>query len=80
MKGRAVATGAAGLVAAAAVGTPAAADESRSPGATRPAYGNDNVNARVWEGVHFRYSDDVGVLIGTRVADWGLRRPATLLG
>ncbi|MGA4538847.1 hypothetical protein ACPA54_02490 [Uniformispora flossi] len=69
MKRRAVVTGAVGLVAANAVGTPAVAAESRSPGA-----------GRVWEGVHFRNSDHVGVLVGTRVADWGRRRPAIMLG
>ncbi|MDI2125568.1 vanadium-dependent haloperoxidase [Yinghuangia seranimata] len=39
----------------------------------------DNVDARVWEGVHFRYSDETGVEVGRSVADWGLRRVGDLL-
>jgi hypothetical protein len=32
------------------------------------------VDARVWEGIHFRFSDDTGARVGRRVADWDLRR------
>lgn len=39
----------------------------------------DNVDARVWEGVHFRFSDEIGVQVGESVADWGLRGIARLL-
>lgn len=28
------------------------------------------VNARVWEGVHFRFSDDTGAAVGRQVAGW----------
>jgi hypothetical protein len=34
----------------------------------------DNVDARVWGGMHFRYSDEVGAELGRRVADHCLRR------
>jgi len=32
------------------------------------------VNARVWEGIHFRFSDDTGARLGSQVAEWDLRR------
>jgi len=32
------------------------------------------INARVWEGIHFRFSDDTGARVGSQVADWDLRR------
>jgi len=32
------------------------------------------INARVWEGIHFRFSDDTGARLGSQVADWELRR------
>jgi len=32
------------------------------------------INARVWEGIHFRFSDDTGARLGRQVADWDLRR------
>jgi hypothetical protein len=32
----------------------------------------DVANARVWGGVHFRFSTEVGGQLGTRVADWAL--------
>jgi hypothetical protein len=31
---------------------------------------DDVVNARVWSGIHFRHADEVGALIGKRVAFW----------
>jgi hypothetical protein len=34
----------------------------------------ENINGRVWEGVHFRFSDEVGARVGREVADWGLPR------
>jgi hypothetical protein len=33
---------------------------------------NDVVDARVWLGIHFRFSDTGGVEMGQRVADWAL--------
>ena len=32
------------------------------------------INARVWEGVHFRNSDKVGSALGKKVAEYGLKR------
>ncbi len=32
------------------------------------------IDARVWEGIHFRFSDDTGARVGDQVADWDLRR------
>jgi hypothetical protein len=32
------------------------------------------INARVWEGIHFRFSDDTGARVGTEVADYDLPR------
>ena len=32
----------------------------------------DVANARVWGGLHFRFSTEVGGQLGTRVADWTL--------
>jgi vanadium-dependent haloperoxidase-like protein len=34
----------------------------------------DNVDARVWAGVHWRSSDEAGATLGRRVADYDLRR------
>lgn len=34
----------------------------------------ENVDGRVWEGVHFRFSDETGVRVGRAVADWDLPR------
>src|SRR5439155_1173218 len=31
------------------------------------------IDARVWEGVHFRFSDDVGAQLGRNVADYDLK-------
>jgi hypothetical protein len=36
------------------------------------------VNARVWEGVHFRFSDDTGVQEGAQVAGYYLLHLAGL--
>jgi hypothetical protein len=32
------------------------------------------IDARVWEGIHFRFSDRIGATVGREVADWDLRR------
>jgi hypothetical protein len=32
------------------------------------------INARVWEGIHFRFSDVTGARVGREVADWDLAR------
>jgi hypothetical protein len=34
----------------------------------------ENIDGRVWEGVHFRFSDSIGAQVGRRVADWDLPR------
>jgi hypothetical protein len=34
----------------------------------------ENIDGRVWEGVHFRFSDNVGAQVGREVADWDLPR------
>ena len=34
----------------------------------------ENIDGRVWEGVHFRFSDNVGAQVGREVADWDLQR------
>jgi hypothetical protein len=49
------------------------------PGSTRSYDGwaavtQEVVDARVWEGIHFRFSDNVGVQVGVRVADYDLTR------
>jgi len=50
-----------------------------APGATRTYHDwasitQENVDGRVWEGIHFRFSDLAGVQLGRRVAEYGLRR------
>jgi hypothetical protein len=35
---------------------------------------NETIDARVWEGVHFRFSDEVGAQLGREVAASDLRR------
>ena len=32
------------------------------------------VNARLWGGIHFRFSNEIGGEIGSRVASWALDR------
>jgi hypothetical protein len=34
----------------------------------------DNVDARVWGGVHFRFSDETGAMLGRRVADYDVQQ------
>ncbi len=58
---------------------PIALTSSNDPGVTRTYYNwstitQEVVNARVWEGVHFRFSDDAGVRLGKEVADYDLQR------
>ena len=36
------------------------------------------INARVWEGIHLRFSDDTGARVGTEVADYDLSRLASI--
>jgi hypothetical protein len=36
------------------------------------------VNARVWEGIHFRFSDVAGAGVGERVANYDLQRLSSL--
>lgn len=38
----------------------------------------DNVNGRVWSGIHFRFSDETGARLGARVARWDLSRAESL--
>ncbi|MER6942948.1 vanadium-dependent haloperoxidase [Nonomuraea sp. NPDC000554] len=38
----------------------------------------DNVNGRVWSGIHFRFSDETGAQLGARVARWDLVRAGSL--
>jgi hypothetical protein len=38
------------------------------------------INARVWEGVHFRFSDTTSVRQGLRLARWELGRLERVLG
>ncbi|MFI9007928.1 vanadium-dependent haloperoxidase [Actinosynnema sp. NPDC053489] len=40
----------------------------------------DNVDARVWSGIHSRTADEAGVVLGRRVAQFGLTRFQHLLG
>jgi hypothetical protein len=39
----------------------------------------DNVDARVWSGIHTRTAGEAGVLLGKRVARYGLNRFWTLV-
>jgi hypothetical protein len=38
----------------------------------------ENIDGRVWEGVHFRFSDEIGAAIGAKVARYDLARLARL--
>ena len=63
--------------------TPIALTSSNLPGQSR-LYGDwatitrEIVDARVFEGVHFRNSDIVGARLGTQVARFGLSRLSTI--
>jgi hypothetical protein len=58
---------------------PIALTSTTAPGVTR-SYNDwatitqDVVDARVWEGVHFRTSDQVGVDVGKKLARWELQQ------
>jgi hypothetical protein len=50
---------------------------STAPGSTHtfsawPAITQENVDGRVWEGIHFRFSDETGADVGRRVARYEL--------
>lgn len=58
---------------------PISLTSSNDPGVTRTytdwsTITEEVVNARVWEGVHFRFSDDAGVRLGKQVAAYDLPR------
>ncbi|MCW3018023.1 MAG: phosphoesterase PA-phosphatase [Solirubrobacterales bacterium] len=58
---------------------PISLTSSNDPGVTRTytdwsTITQEVVNARVWEGVHFRFSDVAGVQLGKEVADYDLPR------
>ena len=62
---------------------PISLTSSNDPGVTRTytdwsTITQEVVDARVWEGVHFRFSDDAGVRLGKAVADYDLPRLALL--
>jgi hypothetical protein len=57
---------------------PIALTSTGAPGVTRTysrwsTLTDEIVDARVWEGVHFRFSDEAGAKLGRQVARWGLR-------
>jgi hypothetical protein len=59
--------------------TPIGVTSSTDPGVTHvfdawPAITQENVDGRVWEGVHFRFSDEASVGLGRRVAEHDLAR------
>jgi hypothetical protein len=43
-----------------------------------PSITQENIDGRVWEGIHFRFSDILGVELGRKVAGYGLARLGTL--
>ena len=56
---------------------------STAPGSTHtfsawPAITQENVDGRVWEGIHFRFSDETGADVGRRVARYELRNLSAL--
>ncbi|MFL6072085.1 MAG: vanadium-dependent haloperoxidase [Mycobacteriales bacterium] len=62
---------------------PVAVTSTAEPGVTHTfhtwsAITAENVDGRVWEGIHYRFSDVTGVALGRRVAGYGLRRLAAL--
>ncbi|MCC8246341.1 vanadium-dependent haloperoxidase [Saccharothrix luteola] len=64
---------------------PFTATSPTAPGVTRTYQRwadltKDNVDARVWSGIHTRSADEAGVVLGRRVAEHGLSRFASLLG
>jgi hypothetical protein len=64
---------------------PIAVTSSTDPGSTHvyrswAAITQENVDGRVWEGIHFRFSDVAGAALGQTVAAYDLGRLAVLLG
>jgi hypothetical protein len=64
---------------------PIAVTSSTDPGSTHvyrswAAITQENVDGRVWEGIHFRFSDVAGAALGRTVATYDLGRLAALLG
>ncbi len=62
---------------------PIAVTSGTAPGSVRhfarwAAITQENVDGRVWEGIHFRFSDEVGVQLGQQVARHGLRHLAVI--
>jgi hypothetical protein len=62
---------------------PASATSPDAPGITHTwtAWSQitvENINARVWGGIHFRSSDETGIQVGRQVAGYGLARLAAL--
>jgi hypothetical protein len=58
---------------------PIALTSPTAPGVTRTyddwkTITDEVVDARVWEGVHYRFSDEAGVKLGKKVAKWDLNR------
>jgi hypothetical protein len=58
---------------------PIALTSPTTPGVTRTysdwrTITHEVIDARVWEGVHFRFSDEAGTQLGKRIARWDLRR------
>ena len=58
---------------------PIVVTSAAAPGVTRAytdwsAFTQDVVDGRVWEGVHFRFSDETAVQVGQAVARHDLRR------
>jgi hypothetical protein len=63
---------------------PFTATSPTAPGVTRTYQRwadltKDNVDARVWSGIHTRTADEAGAVLGTQVARFGLTRFASLL-
>jgi hypothetical protein len=62
---------------------PISVTSSTDPGSVR-AYlvwrtlTQENIDGRVWEGVHFRHSDEIGVTLGRQVGRYGLTRLHTI--
>ena len=60
-------------------GTDRIAYSATTPGGVTRQFGSfsalvdDIVDARVWSGIHFRFSDEEGAKIGRKVAHWGAR-------
>jgi hypothetical protein len=58
---------------------PIALTSPAAPGVTRTyddwrTITDEVIDARVWEGVHYRFSDEAGVKLGKKIAKWDLKR------